>query len=290
LIAAGATTIATVIVAGTLAALMSLLVLQGVRVLSASPQWFAPGGAAAVLVQRFARPLGALHLEPADVVERARGALGDIATSLAGWAAHVVGAAIDGIVGLLFMAITMYFVLRHWLELSRRAEHLLPINPRHTRHLMREVRKIGRTVVIGNFGTAIVQGAIAGVGYAIGNVPQAAFLGAVTAVASLLPVFGTVLVWLPAGLVLLAAGHPGRGAFELVWGTFAVVGFCDYVLRPRLVGRSETMSTWMTFVGLFGGIKLFGAVGFLFGPLLVGVASAVLRLYERTRRFRLGLS
>jgi predicted PurR-regulated permease PerM len=46
----------------------------------------------------------------------------------------------------------------------------------------------------------------------------------------------------------------------------------------------------MTFVALFGGLKLFGAVGFLFGPLLVGIAAAVLRLYERTRRFRLGLS
>jgi predicted PurR-regulated permease PerM len=135
-----------------------------------------------------------------------------------------------------------------------------------------------------------VQGALAGAGYAIAQVPQAAFLGALTAVASLVPVFGTVLVWVPAGLALLVAGHPGRGAFELVWGSCAVVGFCDYVLRPRLVGRAQTMSTWMTFVGLFGGIKLFGAVGFLFGPLVVGVASAVLRLYERTRRFRLGLS
>jgi predicted PurR-regulated permease PerM len=290
LVAAGATLVATVVVAGTLGALTSLLVLQGVRVLSGSPQWFAPNGGAALLVQRLARPLAAFHVQPADVVERLRGALGGIATSLAGWAAQMVGFAINGILGLFFMAITMYFVLRNWTELSRRAEHMLPINPHHTRHLMREIRRIGRTVVIGNFGTGIVQGAIAGVGYAIAGVPQAAFLGAVTAVASLVPVFGTMLVWVPAGLVLLVVGHPARGAFELAWGSLAVVTFCDYVVRPKLVGRAETMSTWMTFVALFGGLKLFGAVGFMFGPLLVGIATAVLRLYERTRRFRLDLS
>ena len=50
------------------------------------------------------------------------------------------------------------------------------------------------------------------------------------------------------------------------------------------------MSTWMMFVALFGGIKVFGIVGLLLGPLLLGVAVAALRVYERTRRFRLGLS
>ena len=75
----------------------------------------------------------------------------------------------------------------------------------------------------------------------------------------------------------------------LVWGSLAVVGFCDYVVRPRLVGRGETTSTWLTLVAIFGGIKLFGAVGLLLGPLLTGLAASVLRLYERTRRFRLGL-
>jgi predicted PurR-regulated permease PerM len=229
-------------------------------------------------------------MQPADVVERVRGALGGIATSLAGWAAQFVGTVFNGVLGLFFMAITMYFVLRHWFELARRAEHLMPINPHHTRRLMREVRRLGRTVVVGNFGTAIVQGVIAGVGYAIARVPQAAFFGAITAVVSLVPTFGTLLVWVPAGILLIASGHAERGIFELVWGALAVVGFCDYVVRPKLVGRGETTSTWMTFVALFGGIKVFGVVGLLLGPLLVGVAASVLRLYERTRRFRLGLS
>ena len=97
-------------------------------------------------------------------------------------------------------------------------------------------------------------------------------------------------MWVPAGLVLLSTGHVGRGIFELVWGALVVMAFCDYVVRPKLVGGGETMSTWLMFVSLFGGIELFGFIGFLLGPLLVGVATVILRLYERTRRFRLGLS
>jgi predicted PurR-regulated permease PerM len=284
------TSVATFAALGTLAVLVSLLVVQGAAILSGSKQWFAPGGGVAVFAQRLARPFGAVfRVPPTEVLDRLRGALGGLASTLAGWAAQIVGIVFDGLLALLFMAVTMYGVLRYWTVISRRAEHLLPINPHHTRRLMREIRRLGRAVVLGNFVTAIVQGATAGIGYAIARVPQAAFLGAMTAVASLVPVFGTMLIWVPAGLALLVFGHAGRGAFELAWGAVAVVGFCDYVVRPRLVGRGEGTSMWMTLVGLFGGIKAFGAIGLLLGPFLAGMAGAVLRVYERTRRFRLGL-
>jgi predicted PurR-regulated permease PerM len=290
LVALATTLVITAGVAGMLVLLASVLVLQGVAVLSGAPQWFAPGGAAARIVQRAAEPLAVLGMQPSDVVDRVRGALGGVAASLAGWAAQILGTVFDGILALTFMALTMYVVLRRGTELARRAEHLMPINPHHTRRLLREVRRLGRTVVIGNFGTALVQGAIASAGYAIARVPGAAFFGVMTAVASLVPAFGTMLVWVPAAILLVLGGHLGRGVFVLVWGTIAVVGLCDYVVRPKLVGRGEGTSVWMTFVALFGGIKLFGVIGLLLGPLLVGVAVAVLRLYERTRRFRLGLS
>jgi predicted PurR-regulated permease PerM len=111
-----------------------------------------------------------------------------------------------------------------------------------------------------------------------------------TAVASLLPVVGTMLVWVPAGLVLILDGHLAPGVFVFAWNVLGVVTFCDYVVRPRLVGGGATrLSSWVAFVALFGGLKLFGFVGLLLGPMIVGVSLAALRLYERTRAFRLGL-
>jgi predicted PurR-regulated permease PerM len=287
LVAVAITTVAAVAVAGTLGALVYVLGLQGFAVASSLPRSFGPGGAAAALVERIARPFAALHLGPGDVAARLQGAFGSIVTAFAGWAARAVSALLDALLALLFMAVTMAFVLRHWRDLARHAEHILPINPHHTRRLMREVERVGRAVMVGNFGTAVLQGVIAGVGYAIARLPQPAFFGAMTAVASLLPLLGTPLVWIPAGAFLLIGGHVGPGIFELAWGAAAVVGLCDYVIRPKLVGRGHGTPNWMTLVALIGGIKLFGAVGLLLGPLLVGVALAVVRLYERTRRFHL---
>lgn len=289
LAAALVTAALTFVVTAAVGVITYLLILKGMAVVSAMPQSLAPGGAAEKFVERMRPPLHVIGLEPAALADRLRGAIGSIAATLATWATQIAGAVFDGTLALFFMTTTMYFVLRRWRDLGRRAEQLMPINPRHTRRLLREVRRLGRIVVIGNFGTAVIQGLIAAIGYAIVGVPEAPFLGAIEAVASLLPVVGTMLVWVPAGLLLIVDGHVGPGVFVFAWNVLGVVAFCDYVVRPRLVGGGATMASWVAFVALFGGLKLFGFVGLLLGPMIVGVSIAALRLYERTRGFRLGL-
>jgi predicted PurR-regulated permease PerM len=290
LVATLVTAATTLIVAGAVGATVYLLVLKGVAVVAAMPQSLAPGGASDKLMQHLDPALHAMGLEPAALADRLRDAVGSIAASLASWATQIAGVIFDGVLALFFMAMTMFYVLLHWRQLGKRAEHLMPLNPRHTRRLLREVRRLGQTVIIGNFGTAVIQGVVAGTGFAIARVPEAAFLGAMTAVASLVPVVGTMIVWVPAAILLFAGAHPGAAIFVIVWNTVVVVGFCDYVIRPILVGGGDAMSSWLTFVALFGGIKLFGFAGLLLGPMIVGVSASSLRLYERTRRFRLGLN
>jgi predicted PurR-regulated permease PerM len=290
LVATLVTSAATLAVAGAVGVTAALLVLKGMQVFGAFPQSLSPGGAGNKFVHNMEVPLHVVGLDSAALADKLRNAVGGIAASLASWATQIAGFVFDGLLALFFMTMTMYFVLRKWGALGKRAEHLMPINPRHTRRLLREMQRLGRVVVIGNFGTGVVQGVLAGLGFAIARVPEAAFLGAMTAVASLVPVVGTMLIWVPAGVILLIGGHPVAGAFVLVWSTIVVVGACDYVVRPQLVGSGETMSAWLTFVSLFGGIKLFGFVGLLLGPMLVGMSAAALRLYERARRFRLGLN
>jgi predicted PurR-regulated permease PerM len=289
-LAASLVTAATaLVVAASVGVTAYLLVLKGVAVFAALPQSLAPGGAGDKLMRQLEPPMHAIGLEPAALANKLRDAAGGIAASLAGWATQIASAVFDGLLALFFMVTTMYFVLRRWKELGKRAEHLMPINPRHTRRLLGEVRRLGRTVVIGNFGTAVIQGLVAGAGFLVARVPQAAFLGAMTAVASLLPVVGTLIVWVPAAAVLFAGGHAASGAFVIIWSALAVVTLCDYFVRPKLVGGGATMSEWLMFVALFGGIKVFGFAGLLLGPMIVGFSVASLHLYERTRRFRLGL-
>ena len=126
---------------------------------------------------------------------------------------------------------------------------------------------------------------LATIGFWMTGVPQAIFFGVATALASLVPAVGTLLVWVPAGLYLFAIGHPAKAIIELVWGALIVVGFSDYVIRPRLVG-DEAMPALLTFVALFGGLEVLGLSGLIVGPVIMGLAVAVLRLYAREEEAR----
>jgi predicted PurR-regulated permease PerM len=220
-------------------------------------------------------------LRPAALIERLGSAATEISMRMASVATLVAGTTMSGIIGLLLMLLTCYYILQNWSSLSRRAEAMLPLNPRDTRALLDEFRKTGRTVLLGTVLTGIAQGILAGLGYLITGVPEAAFFGALTAAASIVPVIGTFVVWFPLGVYLLLTGHVALGVVELTYGALIVVGVSDYVLRPRLVGGHGEVPSLVTLVALIGGIEAFGIIGLLLGPVVVALAVAILRIYER---------
>ncbi len=289
LVALGIVAATTLVLTGAMAVLGTLLIQRGMAAVAMVPAAVAPGGAGDQLAHQLEAPLSRIGLHADAITSYLKSATDNAASSLSAGAAQVASAVLDGVLALFFMATTMFFVLRQWRTLEKRAIALLPLNRGHTTRLFREAERLGRVVVIGNFGTAVLQGVIAAIGFAIVRVPEWPLLGALTSVASLVPVVGTLLVWVPTGLFLLASGRPMAGLLVLTWGSLAIVGFCDYVARPRLVGAGNRMSSWTTTVSLFGGLKLFGFIGIVLGPMIVGMALAVLRVYRRTRRFGRGL-
>ena len=90
---------------------------------------------------------------------------------------------------------------------------------------------------------------------------------------------GATLVWLPVGLLCIFTGRVGAGVGELLYGALIVTTFVDYVVRPRLVGNSR-LPLVFTFIGLFGGVAVFGPIGVVLGPVTVSLCFAVLKIYD----------
>jgi predicted PurR-regulated permease PerM len=95
-----------------------------------------------------------------------------------------------------------------------------------------------------------------------------------------------LLVWVPAGIVLIVSERAVSGTFLLIWGACVVVGISDYVIRPRLVGSESATPALVTFAALFGGVEAFGLKGLILGPVLMSLAIAVLRLYGQEAQLR----
>ncbi len=281
LTATGCVIVAGLGIAGMAAGVAYLLVSRGVVMAQALLVSLGPEGSARAIVERVAMRLPQ-QVRSEDVIANLRSAAAGLASRAAAIAAALANAVAGGLLTVFFMIMTTSFILRHWSVITSRAEDMLPLARRHTHALFEEFRRVGRTSLFGTVVTGVSQGVLAAFGYWISGVPEAAFFGALTAVASLLPGVGTMLVWVPAGLFLLGTGHVGSGIFELVYGGLIVVGFSDYVLRPRLVGRQGEMPALLTFVSLFGGVEVFGLIGLILGPLLMSLA--LLRIYAKETR------
>jgi predicted PurR-regulated permease PerM len=140
---------------------------------------------------------------------------------------------------------------------------------------------VTHAVVLGTLLTAVAQGVLMGVGFAIVGLPSPVVFGVLTAIASLVPFVGTALVWAPAVVVLFAQDRLGAALFLVIWSV-VLVGMADNILRPLVVSGRARISTLPVFLGLMGGLSAFGAIGMVLGPVIVALVIALLRFAEES--------
>jgi predicted PurR-regulated permease PerM len=256
-----------------------LLITQGVQLTRGLLAALGPGGSASTWVERLTDRAASFGFSPQFIEAKVRDGAAGAAAGAARIAELIAAASSNAMLGLFFMMLAMYFVLRHWPRIATRAAAALPLRPDYTHSLFAEFRRVGRTTLLGTVATGLAQGVLATIGYAIAGAPDPLFFGATTALASLIPAVGTLLVWVPLGVVLILTGHAAHGVLELVWGAAIVVGISDYVVRPRLVKGGGGTPALVTFAALFGGVDVFGLEGLILGPVLMSMAVAILRIY-----------
>jgi len=138
-----------------------------------------------------------------------------------------------------------------------------------------------RGVMYGLLGTALAQGLVAAVGFALAGVPAVPLLSVLVFVLSLVPV-GPPLVWGSASVWLFAQGETGWGIFMVIWGTVLISGV-DNVVRPMLISRGTSLPFLLTLLGVLGGVIAFGFVGMFIGPVLLAVGYSLMSEWTGTR-------
>ena len=195
----------------------------------------------------------------------------------------VVGDVGRNIAKLLFSILTVFFIYRDGEHLVRQTAQILHgfFGDRLDRYVC-AAGVMTRAVVFGLLITAVVQGTIAGIGYAVFRVEAPIALGVLTALASIVPVVGTFLVWGSAGLALVVTGHLWPGIGLLAWGTL-LVHPADNLIRPLLIGKVTQMPFLVVMFGVIGGVAAFGLVGLFIGPVALALAVAVWREWLQER-------
>jgi predicted PurR-regulated permease PerM len=176
------------------------------------------------------------------------------------------------------MLYALFFFLLDGRQILRKMLSYTPLSPVEQVALLERFVSVTRATVKGSLLIGTLQGSLAGLAFWVAGVPAPAFWGAVMVVLSLIPAVGSGFVWVPAVIYLFIAGRTVAAIGLLLW-CLLVVGTIDNVLRPRLVGRDARMSDLLILLSTLGGIVLFGAVGFVVGPIIAALFVTMWDIY-----------
>ncbi len=185
------------------------------------------------------------------------------------------------------MFYALFFFLRDGRKILRFLMHLCPLGDKHEVILYEKFTTTAGATIKGTVVVGLIQGIIGSILFWATGIQGAVVWGLVMAVASILPPFGTGLVWVPAGAIMLITGDYAAGIAILATGVL-IIGTIDNFLRPALVGKDTQMHPVLVLTSTLGGILLFGITGFIIGPIITSIFIAFWQIYEHFFQKELG--
>ncbi|WP_300668037.1 AI-2E family transporter [Desulfoluna sp.] len=201
-----------------------------------------------------------------------------IGKSLLNQGGYLAGSLTSFVGKFFLMLFTFFFFVRDEEIIFASLLHLIPLSSSQEDRIIEKIKTVSKSALLGTFVTALAQGLAGGIAFWICGLP-AFFWGIAMAFASLVPMVGTALIWIPAALYLLISGHWGLAIFMTVWSV-VVVGMIDNIVRPLFMQGAADMSTLLIFFAILGGINYFGLIGLLYGPIIFGLAMVLLYIYS----------
>jgi predicted PurR-regulated permease PerM len=215
---------------------------------------------------------------PDEIARRAVSFAAEAATFLAQKSGGLLLSFFDAVMTFLMTLFFLFFFLRDGREMTVNILEILPVGKARRERIGSSLFSMLQSIFLGSLLCALAQGVSGAVGWWIAGLPSPALAGAAMAFLSLLPIGGTAIVWLPGTLVLWFTGHHGAAIFLAAWGAIVTSVLFDNVLKPLVIGGSAELDTLVVFVGVFGGLSVFGLLGIFIGPIALALAATLLEV------------
>lgn len=183
------------------------------------------------------------------------------------------------ITNLLLMFFVLYYMLIHGRKMEEYITDFIPLRKKNRQMLSEETDVMIRANAIGIPLLALIQGFVGALGYFIFGIKEFAVWGFLTGVASLIPIIGTGIIWVPLTIYLLASGNTWQGVGLGIY-SLAVLTNVDYVARITLLRKIGNVHPLITIFGIIVGVSMFGFLGLVFGPLLISYLILLVKIYR----------
>lgn len=181
------------------------------------------------------------------------------------------------------MIYALFFFLKDGEKMLKKLSHISPLGDEHEEIMYKKFTSTVRAVLKGTLIVGAIQGFLGGVLFYITGIEGALILGIIMVLFSIVPGFGSYVVWLPAAIAMFIVGNIWQGIMIVVVGTL-LISTIDNFLRPILVGKDTQMHPLLILFSTLGGLLIFGISGFIIGPIITALLLSLWEMYEQYYR------
>lgn len=205
--------------------------------------------------------------------------LGDLTSIMIKVVQEILNTSIDGVIQLAIAYLILYFMLMNFHKMEKWFYKNIPLKAENLFILNKDLRDLVISNAVGVPLVALIQAIFAYVGYLIFGLDDAFNWFIITIFAAMVPVIGTAAVYIPACIFLLASGET-TNAYLLFLYSLIVVGASDNIFRFWLQKIMADVHPLVTIFGVIIGVKLFGFIGIIFGPIFLSLVLWLFRIYK----------
>ena len=190
---------------------------------------------------------------------------------------------VNFVVNFFFMILIIFYLLIDNQRLVSFIIELSPLPDEQDEKLIQKFKDMAGAILIGNGLGGIIQGTLGGAVFAVFGFNSPFLWGVIMSVMAFLPIVGIGIVFIPASIYLFLHGRFAAGIFFIVFYVL-LSGGIEYFFKPKLVGKRVQMHTLLVFLSIIGGLKLFGILGIIYGPLVVTAFLTLSDIYQTSYR------
>ncbi len=220
-----------------------------------------------------------IQLTPEGIEELAASIGKNVGLFLSRQLSSIASNLLSFLVHFFLMMLIIYYIFLHGKSLKEYISEVLPFPSKQQELIVDKFREMGRAVIAGNALSGLIQGVIGGFGFFIFGLGSPFLWGTVIGFMAFLPIIGAFAVFIPATAILFIQGKIGMGVGYLAYN-LCYSSLVEYLIKPRLIGKGMHMSPILIFIGILGGMKLFGILGIIYGPLIMTIFFTLLEIYR----------
>lgn len=178
------------------------------------------------------------------------------------------------IISLIVLLFGIFYILISWDDLSRELKAYLPFQEKNK--IAKEIDVSTKGIIYGSLLIAIIEFAIAAIGFYISGVNPYLLLSIIIFFFAFIPGLGPTIVWVPMAIYFLVMKDYTTLTGVVITGLILSTGV-DAILRAKVLGKKSQINPFIMLIGILGGISFFGIFGFVIGPLILIYSLKILR-------------